>query len=185
MTHLFNPLRLRSLELANRAWVSPMCMYSAVDGVVGDFHVAHLGSFSLGRAGLVMAEATGVVPAGRISVACPGIWNDSQVAATCAGHPGRSSARPCGTEGVDLCLMGGRHRDGGRRGLGDGFCFGNSVRRHAHTAAFDRQRNRRSHRSMGSGCGARSVCRIRCGRSALGARLSSASVPLSVEQYAY
>lgn len=81
MSHLFTPIRLRSLELANRAWVAPMCMYSAVDGVVGDFHVAHLGSFSLGRAGLVMAEATGVVPEGRISVACPGIWNNTQVGA--------------------------------------------------------------------------------------------------------
>lgn len=81
MSHLFTPIRLRDLELANRAWVAPMCMYSAEDGVVGDFHVVHLGSFSSGRAGLVMAEATGVTSEGRISTACPGLWNDEQVVA--------------------------------------------------------------------------------------------------------
>lgn len=81
MSHLFTPLKLRDLEVANRAWVAPMCMYSAVDGVVGDFHVAHHGAFAMGRAGLIMAEATGVVSEGRISVACPGLWNDAQVAA--------------------------------------------------------------------------------------------------------
>ena len=81
MSHLFTPLKLRELKVANRAWVAPMCMYSAVDGVVGDFHVAHHGAFAMGRAGLIMAEATGVVPEGRISIACPGLWNDEQVAA--------------------------------------------------------------------------------------------------------
>lgn len=81
MSHLFTPIRLRDLEVANRAWVAPMCMYSAVDGVVGDFHVAHHGAFAMGRAGLIMAEATGVVPEGRISTVCPGIWNDAQVTA--------------------------------------------------------------------------------------------------------
>ena len=81
MSHLFTPLKLRDLEVANRVWVAPMCMYSAVDGVVGDFHVAHHGAFAMGRAGLIMAEATGVVPEGRISTVCPGLWNDEQVAA--------------------------------------------------------------------------------------------------------
>ncbi len=67
--------------MANRAWVSPMCQYSAIDGIVGSWHLVHLGSFATGGAGLIMAEATAVVPEGRISVACPGLWNDEQVTA--------------------------------------------------------------------------------------------------------
>ena len=58
-----------------------MCQYSSIDGVVGDWHQVHLGAFATGGAGLIMAEATGVTPEGRISVACPGIWNDGQVEA--------------------------------------------------------------------------------------------------------
>lgn len=58
-----------------------MCQYSAVDGVVGAWHQVHLGAMATGGAGLVMAEATGVVPEGRISVSCPGLWNNEQVAA--------------------------------------------------------------------------------------------------------
>ena len=81
MSNLFDPITLRGLTIKNRVWVSPMCQYSATDGVVGDWHMAHLGAFATGEAGLVMAEATGVVPEGRISIACPGIYNDEQVAA--------------------------------------------------------------------------------------------------------
>jgi 2,4-dienoyl-CoA reductase-like NADH-dependent reductase (Old Yellow Enzyme family) len=81
MPQLFDPIKIRGLEIVNRAWVSPMCQYSAVDGVVGAWHNVHLGSFATGGAGLIMAEATGVVPEGRISGGCPGIYNDAQVAA--------------------------------------------------------------------------------------------------------
>ncbi|NNN07863.1 MAG: NADH:flavin oxidoreductase/NADH oxidase [Acidimicrobiaceae bacterium] len=81
MTQLFSPLTIRSSTFPNRAWVSPMCQYSADDGVVGPWHLVHLGSFATGGAGLIMAEATAVSPEGRISVACPGLWNDEQVAA--------------------------------------------------------------------------------------------------------
>ena len=66
MSNLFDPITLRGLTIKNRVWVSPMCQYSAVDGVVGDWHTAHLGAFATGEAGLVMAEASGVVPEGRI-----------------------------------------------------------------------------------------------------------------------
>ena len=76
---LFDPLTIRAVTFANRAWVSPMCQYSAVDGIVSTWHQVHLGSFAIGRAGLVIAEASGVTPEGRISVACPGLWNDEQV----------------------------------------------------------------------------------------------------------
>jgi 2,4-dienoyl-CoA reductase-like NADH-dependent reductase (Old Yellow Enzyme family) len=81
MNNLFDPITLRGLTIKNRVWVSPMCQYSAIDGVVGDWHMAHLGAFATGEAGLVMAEASGVVPEGRISIGCPGIYNDAQVAA--------------------------------------------------------------------------------------------------------
>lgn len=72
------PLRLRDLTIPNRIVVSPMCQYSAVDGVVGDWHLVHLGSRALGGAGLVIAEATAVSPEGRITPGCAGIWNDEQ-----------------------------------------------------------------------------------------------------------
>jgi len=81
MSNLFDPITLRGLTIKNRVWVSPMCQYSAIDGVVGDWHMAHLGAFVTGEAGLVMVEASGVVPEGRISIGCPGIYNDEQVAA--------------------------------------------------------------------------------------------------------
>ena len=60
MSHLFEPLKLRDLAVPNRVWVSPMCQYSAVDGVPNDWHLVHLGQFALGGAGLVMAEASAV-----------------------------------------------------------------------------------------------------------------------------
>lgn len=75
---LFDPIRLRATTVRNRLWVAPMCQYSAEDGVVGDWHRVHLPQFAIGGAGLVMAEATGVTPDGRISPHCPGLWNDEQ-----------------------------------------------------------------------------------------------------------
>jgi 2,4-dienoyl-CoA reductase-like NADH-dependent reductase (Old Yellow Enzyme family) len=81
MSRLFTPLTIRGITFPNRAWVAPMCQYSAEDGVVGDWHLVHLGSLSTGRPGLLMTEATGVQPEGRISVRCPGIWSDEQLAA--------------------------------------------------------------------------------------------------------
>ena len=79
--NLFTPLKIRGVEFANRLWVSPMCMYSANDGVVSEWHRVHLGAFATGGAGLVVVEATGVTPKGRISVGCVGIWNDEQTQA--------------------------------------------------------------------------------------------------------
>lgn len=74
---LFQELRIRDLPFPNRAWVSPMCQYSAHDGLIGEWHQVHLGAFATGGAGLIIVEATGVVPEGRISIGCPGIWNDN------------------------------------------------------------------------------------------------------------
>lgn len=73
---LFQELKIRDLTIPNRAWVSPMCQYSATNGRIGDWHRVHLGAFATGGAGLILVEATGVVPEGRISIGCPGIWND-------------------------------------------------------------------------------------------------------------
>jgi len=75
---LFSPLTLRTVEFRNRIFVSPMCQYSAVDGVANDWHLVHLGSRATGGAGLVMVEATAVAPAGRITPADLGLWNDAQ-----------------------------------------------------------------------------------------------------------
>jgi 2,4-dienoyl-CoA reductase-like NADH-dependent reductase (Old Yellow Enzyme family) len=75
---LFSPLTIRSLTLRNRLWVSPMCMYSAEDGVVQEWHHTHLTQFASGGAGLIIAEATAVVPEGRISPRDAGIWTDEQ-----------------------------------------------------------------------------------------------------------
>lgn len=78
MSRLFSPLTLRGTTFRNRAWVSPMCQYSSVDGMPTDWHLVHLGSFARGGAGLVMTEACAVVPEGRISPVDAGIWNDAQ-----------------------------------------------------------------------------------------------------------
>ena len=78
---LFTPLRLRDVEFRNRIFVSPMCQYSAADGVPGDWHLVHLGSRAVGGAGLVLAEATAVAADGRISPGCPGLWTDAQARA--------------------------------------------------------------------------------------------------------
>ena len=75
-SRLFSPLEIRSQVFRNRVWVSPMCQYSAVDGVVGDWHLVHLGSFATGGVGMIMVEATAVMPNGRISIGCSGIWSD-------------------------------------------------------------------------------------------------------------
>lgn len=73
---LFTPFTLRGITFKNRLWIAPMCQYSAVDGKVGAWHLMHLGSFASGGAGLIIAEATGVLPEGRISIGCPGLWSD-------------------------------------------------------------------------------------------------------------
>ncbi|MFE6507197.1 bifunctional salicylyl-CoA 5-hydroxylase/oxidoreductase [Nocardioides sp. NPDC057767] len=75
---MFQPVRIGELELKNRIMLSPMDMYSAVDGLPDDFHLVHLGSKALGGAGLVMTEMTCVSPEGRITPGCPGIWTDDQ-----------------------------------------------------------------------------------------------------------
>lgn len=78
MSALFTPFRQRGLTLRNRIAVSPMCQYSAVDGLPDDWHRVHLGSRAVGGAALVMTEACAVSPEARISPEDAGIWNDAQ-----------------------------------------------------------------------------------------------------------
>ena len=78
---MFAPLSMRELRLENRIVVSPMAIYSAVDGTPGDFHLVHYGARAMGGAGLVFTEMTCVSPEGRISPGCTGMWSDDHVAA--------------------------------------------------------------------------------------------------------
>ena len=115
---MFTPFRLRELELANRIAVSPMAMYSAEDGVAGDFHLVHLGARAQGGAGLVFTEMTCVSPDGRITPGCAGMYQDEHVAAwtrivdfvhrhtdakICLqlGHSGPKGSTKLGWEGMD------------------------------------------------------------------------------------
>jgi len=118
---IFTPFRLRALTLENRIVVSPMCQYSAEDGLVGDWHLVHLGSRAIGGAGLVMTEMTCVSPQARITPGCAGIWNDAQQSAwrrivdfihanspakigMQIGHAGRKGSTKLLWEGVDQPL---------------------------------------------------------------------------------
>lgn len=76
MSALFTPLKIRGVTLPNRIAVSPLCMYSAVNGLAQPFHFAHLSTFARGQAGLVFTEATAVAPQGRITPHCLGLWSD-------------------------------------------------------------------------------------------------------------
>jgi anthraniloyl-CoA monooxygenase len=118
---MFAPLKLREMEVMNRVTVSPMAMYSAVDGVPNDFHFVHYGERALGGAGLLFTEMTCVSPEGRISPGCTGMWNETQVAAwkrivdfvhaqskakICLqlGHSGGKGSTRLGWEGNDVPL---------------------------------------------------------------------------------
>ncbi|MES2119705.1 MAG: bifunctional salicylyl-CoA 5-hydroxylase/oxidoreductase [Pseudomonadota bacterium] len=118
---MFAPFRLRELELANRVVVSPMAMYSAVDGVPNDFHFVHYGERALGGAGLLFTEMTCVSPEARITPGCTGLWNDEQQAAWARivgfvhanssakiglqlGHSGAKGSTRVGWEGYDVPL---------------------------------------------------------------------------------
>ena len=76
---LLQPLTLRGTTFPNRLVVAPMCQYSVTDGVIGDYHLVHLGRFALGGFGLVVVEATGVTAQGRISSGDVGLWDDAQI----------------------------------------------------------------------------------------------------------
>ena len=77
---LFTPLKLRGVELANRIVVAPMGQYSAEDGSATDWHLMHLGQFAVAGAGLLIAEATAVSPAARITHGCLGLYSNANEA---------------------------------------------------------------------------------------------------------
>src|SRR4051794_16254076 len=79
MAGLFDPLGIREVKFANRVFVSPMCQYSSSDGYANEWHLVHLGSRAVGGAGLVLTEATAVLPEGRISPFDLGIWTDDHI----------------------------------------------------------------------------------------------------------
>ncbi|MDX3976367.1 bifunctional salicylyl-CoA 5-hydroxylase/oxidoreductase [Shinella sp.] len=118
---MFTPFRIRGLTLRNRIVVSPMAMYSATDGLPGDFHMVHLGARAMGGAALVFPEMTCVSADARITPGCLGLWNDEQAQAfkrivdfvhhqTPAkiglqlGHAGRKGATKLAWEGIDQPL---------------------------------------------------------------------------------
>ncbi|MDN4573163.1 bifunctional salicylyl-CoA 5-hydroxylase/oxidoreductase [Pandoraea cepalis] len=118
---MFTPYRARELTLKNRIVMSPMAMYSSVDGVPGDFHLVHLGSRALGGAGMIVAEMTCVSPDARITPGCPGLWNDTQrdawkrivdfvhagsdaKIAMQIGHAGRKGSTRLAWDGIDQPL---------------------------------------------------------------------------------
>ena len=76
MSLLFSPIKIRDLEIKNRIMMSPMCQYSAVDGLAKDWHFIHYGSRAVGNVGLIMLEATAVLPNGRITNADLGLWTE-------------------------------------------------------------------------------------------------------------
>ncbi len=79
MTSLFSPITIRGVTFPNRIAVSPLCMYSATDGMAQPWHFAHLSTFARGKAGLIFTEAIAVEAIGRITPLCLGIWSDAQV----------------------------------------------------------------------------------------------------------
>jgi anthraniloyl-CoA monooxygenase len=118
---MFTPFTLRGMRLANRVVVSPMCTYSAHDGLVDDFHFAHYSARGLGGAALIMTEMTCVAADARITPGCAGIWNDAQQAAWkrivdfvhgnghCkmalqVGHAGRKGSTRLAWDGIDQPL---------------------------------------------------------------------------------
>ena len=118
---MFQPLRLRGMELANRAVVSPMCLYSAEEGVPTDFHLVHYGARAVGGAGLIFTEMTCPSAEARITPGCAGLWTDGQEAAWTRivrfvhahgparialqlGHAGRKGATKLMWEGMDRPL---------------------------------------------------------------------------------
>jgi 2,4-dienoyl-CoA reductase-like NADH-dependent reductase (Old Yellow Enzyme family) len=122
---LFESLTVGDVTLRNRIAVSPMCEYSAVDGVPTDWHLVHLGSRAVGGAALVFTEATAVSPEGRISPADTGLWNDAQheawsrIAGFVAGQgavPGIQLAHAGRKASTDVPWRGGKPLDASQGG---------------------------------------------------------------------
>lgn len=118
---MFTPFKMREMTLVNRVVVSPMCTYSATDGLPNDFHFSHYSARALGGAALVVTEMTCVAPHARITPGCTGIWNDEQESAwkritdfvhansqakmaIQIGHAGRKGSTMLAWDGIDQPL---------------------------------------------------------------------------------
>ena len=192
---MFQPFRLREMELANRAVVSPMCMYSAKEGVPGDFHLVHYGSRAIGGAGLIFTEMTCVGRDARITPGCAGLWNDEQQAAwtrivdfvhansaakICLqlGHAGRKGATKLMWEGMDRPLEEG----------GWDTCVGVADSLFPRQPGAARDGPRRDGPRQGRvrcGGGARRSLRLRHAGAALRPRLSAGEFHLAADQPAH
>src|SRR6201987_293684 len=100
MSALFTPLRVGTLNLANRVVIAPMCQYSAREGCMNDWHLIHLGGLALSGAALLTIEATAVLPEGRITWADVGLWNDQTESAI-----GRSVESIRRWSDIPICLQ--------------------------------------------------------------------------------
>ena len=192
---MFQPFRLGGLELANRVIVSPMDMYSARDGVPGDFHLVHLGSKALGGAGLVMTEMVCVSPAGRITPGCTGMYTAEQEESwrriagfvheqTSAkigiqlGHSGRKGSTRLMWEGMDDPLPDGNWEVCGPSPIP--YAAGSQTPRELDPAELDEiKRAVRRGRPGGRAGG------LRPARAALRARVPAVVVPFSADQPAH
>ena len=193
---MFQPMRLRELELKNRVVVSAMDMYSASDGTPSDFHLVHLGGKAAGGAGLVMTEMVCVSPQGRITPGCAGhvrararggLAADHRLRARVHDRQDRAAARPLRPQGLDQADVGGHRRAARRRQLGGLRAVADPVpgRAEPGAARADRRRDgadqgRVRRRDAGGRAG-----RVRPARAALRARLPAVVVHLADHQPAH
>ena len=192
---MFQPFRLRDMTLANRVVVSPMCQYSAKDGLPGDWHMVHYGSRAIGGAGLMFTEMTDVSGLARISPGCTGMYNDAQEAAW-----KRIVDFVHANSGTKFCLqLGHAGRKGSTRLMWDGIDEplpeGNWPIVSASPAPLlpaqpgaardDARRHGRDHRRLRAGGAARRARGLRHDRTARRARLSDRKLHLAADQPAH
>ena len=190
MSALFTPFKLKDVTLRNRIAIPPMCQYSAVDGFVNDWHLSHYASLARGGAGLVIVEATGVSPEGRITPGCTGLWDDAHI----EGMKNIASAiKAAGAvPGIQIAHAG-RKASANRPWEGDDHIAARRCARLGHARAFGRRVRRRPaegaqghdarrHRAREGGLrGGRTPCArsgLRMAGAALRARLSRAELLL-------
>ena len=190
---MFQPLKLREMEVANRAVVSPMCMYSAKEGVPGDFHLVHYGSRAIGGAGLIFTEMTCVGRDARITPGCTGLWNDEQQAAwtrivdfvhansAAKDLPAARTRRPQGRDQIDV---GGHGPAAGAGRLGHDLGVAIALLPRQPGAARDGSRRDGPRQAGVRGGGlARRGLRLRHAGAALRPRLSAGEFHLAADQH--
>ena len=195
MPPMLTPFKLRSITLKNRIVVSPMAQYSAVDGVVQDHHLVHLGARALGGAAMVMVEMTSPTPEGRISPACPGLWNDAQTAAlkrivdfvhAPGRRPDRPAVRPQWPQGLDPRRLGRQRRTAaGRQLAADGRQRRGLRRAEPDAARHDPRRHGHADRAVRRLHTPRRGRRLRLAGTALRPRLPVVKLHLPFDQPAH